>query len=336
MNDRFLKALQGKNEGRPPVWIMRQAGRYLPDFLALRQRFSFLEMCHSPELAAFTTQLPVAQLGFDAAILFSDILVVPEALGVGLQFEKDKGPIIERPLQKDSDVWQLPEVDVGESLGFVFETIRLLKKQLKVPLIGFCGAPFTLASYMIEGGSSADLKKTKRWLLKEPASFHALLQKITTVTKEYLKMQVQAGVDAIQIFDSWAQHLAHDQFRECSLAYLKELVECVKDTPVILFCRGSSLFATQLAEARPAGISIDWNANMADVRKKIPSTITLQGNLDPDILLASDQVVVQEVKRLLDRMRGDPRYIFNLGHGIKPDTPVDHVKLLVDTVKNYA
>lgn len=337
VNHLLLNALKCQNSDRPPVWLMRQAGRYLPQFRALRERYGFLEMCHQPELAAETTLLPIQLLGFDAAILFSDILVIPEALGVGLRFEKDLGPVIERPLNQPSDVAALPKIHVEEKLGFVADAIRLLRKQLEVPLIGFCGAPFTLASYMIEGGSSKDLKKTKRWMLSEPHSFHELLRSILDVSVAYVKMQIKAGAQAIQIFDSWAGALAHEQFREFSLHYLTQFVAEIKPlkVPVILFCRGSSVFASQLAEAGPAAISVDWNADLSHVRGLVPHGIALQGNLDPDVLHAPRPVIAREVKRLLASMQGDPGYIFNLGHGITPEVPVDNVKTLIDTVKTY-
>jgi uroporphyrinogen decarboxylase len=331
----LLKALRCENSGRPPVWLMRQAGRYLPQFRAMRQRYSFLELCHKPELAAEVTKLPIDLLGFDAAILFSDILMVPEALGVGVQFENGSGPVIERPLEGPGDLKRLPRVIVEEKLKFVADAIKLLKGELKVPLIGFCGAPFTLASYMIEGGTSRDFKKTKRWMLSDPESFHQLLQLLTEVTQDYLKMQMRAGVEVIQIFDSWAHALAYDQFREFSLHYLKQLVKA-STIPTILFCRGSSLHAKELAEADPAGISIDWNGNLSHIRHILPKTIALQGNLDPDILSAPAATVRREAKKLLDSMRGDPGYIFNLGHGITPEVPVDNVKILVETVQTYA
>lgn len=334
MESILLQALRCQNRGRPPVWLMRQAGRYLPQFRSLREKYGFLEMCHQPELAVETTLLPIHLLGFDAAILFSDILVIAEALGVGLRFEKDLGPVIERPLNQVSDIHSLPKIHVEEKLGYVAEAIRMLRTRLEVPLIGFCGAPFTLASYMIEGGSSRDLKKTKRWMLAEPESFHQLLELISEASIAYLKMQIKAGAQAIQIFDSWASALAHGQFREFSLHYLQKIVRAL-DVPVILFCRGSSVFASQLAEAQPAAISVDWNADLSSIRGQLPS-VALQGNLDPDILHAPRNVVVREVKRLLDSMRQDPGYIFNLGHGITPEVPVDNVKALVETVKSYA
>lgn len=335
LNVRLLDALKGQNQGRPPVWIMRQAGRYMPEYRALRGKHDFLTMVHQPELAAEVTLLPIRKFGFDAAILFSDILVVAEAFKVGLHFEEGRGPIIERPLSTAHDVSHLPNVNANEAFDYVAQAIKMLRPQINVPLIGFSGAPFTVASYMIEGGSSRDLKKTKQWLLRDPASFHALLDKITQCTIDYLQMQIDAGVQALQIFDSWVQVLAYDQFREFSLGYLKRILDKLKHTniPIILFCRGSSVFAPQLAEITPAGISLDWQCNLKEMRSRIPHTIALQGNLDPDILYADIPSVRQETKRLLKSMQDDPRYIFNLGHGIHPDIPVDAVKAMVDCVQ---
>lgn len=333
---KLLLALNGKNHGRPPVWLMRQAGRYMPEYRAMRTRHSFLEMCHQPELIAEVTQLPIRAFGMDAAILFSDILVIPEAFGVGLSFDDAKGPLIARPLKSENDVDQLPSIDVKDQLAYVATGIKMLQLELDVPLVGFCGAPFTVASYMIEGGSSRDLIKTKQWLLNHPDSFHKLLKKIVKATIDYIALQAEAGVDAIQIFDSWANYLSWGQFVEFSYPYMKELVESLQKhcIPAILYCRGSSVFAPKLVEASPQAISLDWNCDMASMRKIIPFHIALQGNLDPDILYAPRYKIEQEVTQLLNSMHGDPAFIFNLGHGIKPDTPYDAVKALVDTVKS--
>jgi uroporphyrinogen decarboxylase len=309
----------------------------MPEFRKIRAKHSFLEVCHDPELAAEVTLLPVRAFNMDAAILFSDILVIPEALQVGLRFEDKIGPIIERPLQTPADIQSLPVIDIKKSLAFVEKTIKLLIPRLKVPLIGFCGAPFTIASYMIEGGSSRDLKKTKQWLLKDPVSFHRLLQLITDYTLDYMHLQANAGIHAFQVFDSWANVLGHVQFREFSLQYLHRLVQGFKSSklPIILFCRGSSVFASQMAEIGPAAISVDWNADLATIRTRIPATIALQGNLDPDILYAPRKLLKKEINHLLKSMQGDPGYIFNLGHGIHPDIPMDSVKTLVETVQNF-
>lgn len=332
----LIDALHCRNEGRPPVWLMRQAGRYMPQYRAIRAKHSFLEMCHDPELATRVTMLPVDLLGVDAAILFSDILMIVEALGVGLRFEETKGPIIERPLQSPEDLARLPRPNVQEALGFVGNAIRAIRAECRVPLLGFCGAPFTLASYMIEGGTSRDFKKTKQWLLRDPETFHALLQHLTDCTLDYMHLQADAGVQALQIFDSWAHALPHEQFRTFCLPYMQQLVEGFKarNIPVILFCRGSSLFAADLAEAKPAAISIDWNGHLGQARKSVPATIAIQGNLDPDLLYAPQKMLQSEVRRLLKIMKFDKGYIFNLGHGIHPDVSMDAVKLLVDTVKN--
>ncbi len=336
MNRLLLDALQHCNTSRPPVWLMRQAGRYMPEYRKIRAKYSFLKMCHQPDLAAAVTRLPIQVFKMDAAILFSDILLLVEALGRGLRFEDGIGPIIERPITSIADIDQLPDRETLHSMNFVPEAIKMLIAELKVPLIGFCGAPFTVASYMIEGKSSRDLKKTKQWMLRDPESFHRLLDLIARHSIAYLKMQIKAGVHAIQIFDSWANVLAPSQFKEFSLAYLGKLVKALKSTgiPVILFCRGSSVFAPLLDELKPAGISLDWNADIAAVRTNLPSKVALQGNLDPDLLYAPRKILQQEIKKMLKSMKHDRGYIFNLGHGIAPDVSPDAVKILVETVQN--
>ena len=334
-NDRLLRALKRTNQGRPPIWLMRQAGRYLPEYRALRSRHSFLEMCHQPELITEVTLLPLRRFAFDAAILFSDILLVAEALGRPFEFVDGKGPVLNRPLQLSADIAQLPIADIAP-LSFVAEGIRMLRPQLSVPLIGFCGGPFTVASYLIEGGSSRDLRKTKKWMLRDPTSFHALLQRITDLSIAYLQMQISAGVDLVQIFDSWANHLAFPQFRTFSLFYLHQLVEAVgSQVPVILFCRGSSLFAEALSDLGPSAVGVDWSGDMASVRRRVGSYVGLQGNLDPDLLYAPLPVLKNEVDQMLNSMRGDPAYIFNLGHGVSPDVTVESVQQLVDCVTHY-
>lgn len=305
----------------------------MPEYRQLRTKYSFLEMCHQPELIAEVTQLPIRAFGMDAAILFSDILVVLEAMGVGLRFDEGIGPIIENPVSNAHDIAALPTKKITERLHYVGQGIELLTRELKIPLIGFAGGPFTVASYLVEGKSSRDLKKTKQWMLRDPESFHRLLALITDHTIDYLNMQIDKGVNALQIFDSWANVLAYEQFKEFSLAYLQRILKGLKEIPVILFCRGSSVFAPLLAEISPAAISLDWNADMGMMRKKIPSHIALQGNLDPDILYASPAAICKEVNRLLKQMDQEPGYIFNLGHGIFPDVPVDSVKALVGCIQ---
>lgn len=334
MRKNFLDALYCRNESVPPVWLMRQAGRHLASYRALRVRHSFLEMCHEPELIEQITLLPIDAYDMDAAILFSDILVVAEAMGVGLRFEDKVGPIIERPIMTRRDIEALPLPDVSK-LQYVAQGIRRLRKRLEVPLVGFCGAPFTVASYMIEGKSSRDLKKTKKWMLQDPEGFHLLLKKIADWSSAYLQLQIEAGVQAIQIFDSWANYLSHHSFRAFSLAYMHQLLNDIRPTqiPVILFCRGSSVFAPQLASVKPAGIGLDWNCNMIDMRCSIDRSIALQGNLDPDVLYAPLSVIEKEVQRLLDDMDGEKGFIFNLGHGVAPDVSEEAVRTLVECVK---
>lgn len=336
-NRLLMDALHCCNQVRPPVWLMRQAGRYMPEYRALRAKYAFLQMCHEPELIAQITKQPLHAFGMDAAILFSDILVIPEALKVGLHFNEGAGPIIERPLISAIDVFNLPKVDMREALDYVAEGIKLLLPTIDVPLIGFCGAPFTLASYMIEGKTSRDMRKTKQWMLRDPTSFHMLLDRLADDAISYLEMQVEAGVEAVQIFDSWAGVLGHAQFCEFSLYYLKKIVERIKPkAPVIIFCKGASVFAQDLVKASPSAISVDWNARLSNLRPIIPFSIALQGNLDPDILYAPLPYLRKEIKALLDSMKGDPGYIFNLGHGITPEVPVEAVRELVDCVKSYS
>ncbi|MBB63908.1 MAG: uroporphyrinogen decarboxylase [Waddliaceae bacterium] len=337
MNDRLLKALKGQNEGRPPVWLMRQAGRYMPEYRAIRAKYDFLEMCHQAEIAAEVTLLPIRFLDPDAAILFSDILTVVEALGLGLHFKEKVGPVIERPVRNAADVARLVVPKANESLSYVSDAIKILRKELKVPLIGFCGAPYTVASYMVEGGSSRNFLKTKRWIFQDPESFHLLMETVTKLTIDYLKMQIEAGAQVLQIFDSWADSLAHEQFLEFSLKYIKKIVDSVKGygIPLIVFCRGTSMFAQDLMSLEADCISIDWHANLAQLRKELGS-VCLQGNMDPTILYASESVIEREATKVLDSMADDPAFIFNLGHGIVPDLEPEKVKHLVQVVKAYS
>jgi uroporphyrinogen decarboxylase len=314
---------------------MRQAGRYMPEYQAIRRGRTFLEMCQTPEIAAEVTELPIRLLDVDAAILFADILLVADALGCGLTFVESRGPVMERPVRTADDVRKLPRPAAGEALGYVAEAVRLLRRSLQVPLIGFAGAPFTVASYMIEGGSSDDLKRTRQWMRGDPESFAALLDRVTELTIDYLAMQIDAGAQAVQVFDSWACYLDHAHFMRYSREYMSRIVRALepKGVPVILFCRGSSVWARELAGCGPAAISLDWNCSLADVRRQVGSGIALQGNIDPFVLYAPRQVIRDEVGRLLSSMKGDPAFVVNLGHGISPDMSVDAVRTLVERVK---
>lgn len=301
---------------------MRQAGRYMPQYQSLRKKQSLIDMFHDVEKVVEVTLLPIHLLNVDAAILFSDILSVCDGLGVGWEFVEGKGPVIAEPVIPG---WKFNKRPVDVAYSHIIKAIRTLKNELKVPLLGFAGAPFTIASYLIGGEH-----KTKRWLYTEPESFGHLLDEICDATIEYLNCQIEAGVDAVQIFDSWANLLNTPSFRRYSLHYMDKIIRGIKKVPVILFCRGSCFFAEELASINPACISCDWSQEMAQIRKKIP--LPLQGNLDPMILQSSKSRILQEADSLLNAMRGDPGYIFNLGHGILPETPFENVRTLVNHV----
>jgi uroporphyrinogen decarboxylase len=293
------------------------------------------DLFHTPELAAQVTLLPIDILGVDAAILFSDILVILEAFGAKLSFPEGKGPQISPLLTDPSELKNLSFTPPEESLHFVKKTIEIVRQKLDVPLIGFCGGPFTVASYFIESTGKTDLPKTKDWLYRDPKSFHQLLDMLTEASIAYLKMQIKAGVQAIQIFDSWANVLPESHLLEFSFHYLKKIVKALEgyNIPIILFCRGSSLFPKQLAELNPQAISFDWQKPLHTLRAQVPSHIAVQGNLDPHLLKAPKEVVLEEAKKILKMMRGEPGFIFNLGHGVLPETPVENVQALVELVK---
>ncbi|MBB3057029.1 uroporphyrinogen decarboxylase [Mucilaginibacter gotjawali] len=342
----LIKAAFSEKTGRPPVWMMRQAGRFMKEYWDIKNKYSFLEMCKTPEIAADVTMLPVDLLGVDAAILFSDILVTGEAMGGDLSFSQGVGPKFANPVRTQADVDQL-ETEVGDKLQYVADAIKVIQQRLNarlpdgqgsIPLIGFAGAPFTVMSYLVEGGSSKDFKLTKLMIHNHPELAHQLLSKIATVTANYLNMQIAAGVNAVQIFDSWAQALAWEDYKEFSHRYIVEIISKLnrKDIPVISFCKGSSVFAPLMAEAKPDVISIDWNVDLLDIKQRLPKGIAVQGNLDPHILYADKKVIKDRIYRLFDRMKDEQGFIFNLGHGIMPDIPFENVKYAVDIIKSYS
>jgi len=338
MNTLFLDAAFSKQTERPPVWMMRQAGRFMPEYWEIKNKYSFLEMCKTPEIAADVTMLPVDLLGIDAAILFSDILVTGEAMGGDLSFTQGVGPKFANPVRTLKDVDAL-EVDVMDRLQYVADAIKVIQQRLNgsIPLIGFAGAPFTVMSYLVEGGSSKDFKLTKLLMHNQPEVAHKLLAKIAKVTADYLNLQIAAGVNAIQIFDSWALALSWNDYQEFSHRYINEIIANLnrKDIPVISFCKGSSVFAPIMAEAKPDVISVDWNADLLNIKKGLPAGIAVQGNLDPHILYADQPVIKKEILRLFERMRGEKGFIFNLGHGIMPDIPFDNVKYAIEVIKAF-
>lgn len=336
-NDLLLRALRQQNVERPPVWMMRQAGRYLPDYIKLRERYDFFTRVQTPELAMQITLQPVDQVGVDAAIIFSDILVIPQAMGLEVLMEEGKGPSLPKTIRMQADIDALNTEHAGEHLSYVLDALSLTKKELngRVPLIGFAGAPWTLLCYMIEGKGSKTWDKAKQFAYTQPALAHSLLQKITTITIDYLKAQVKAGADTIQVFDSWAGSLSPEDFSIFAQPYLLQIADALKDdAPVILFPKGSWYALKELSKSSASGIGIDWSVSPAMARELTGGAITLQGNFDPARLLAPIPQIKKWVKEMIDAF-GVQRYIANLGHGITPNVPVDHAKAFVDAVKAY-
>ena len=335
-NDLFLKALRGEVVSRPPVWMMRQAGRYLPEYLKLKAKYDFFTRVETPELACEITLQPIDAIGPDAAIIFSDILVIPQALGVKVLMEEGRGPILPDTISTQADIDKLQLEGAAERLDYVCKAITLCKKELngRVPLIGFAGAPFTLLCYMVEGKGSKTFDKAKQFCFTEPVLAAQLLQKITIATIEYLKAQVMAGADCVQIFDSWSGMLAPADFDAYALPYLKQISDALSPMcPVILFPKGSWYALKQLSETSTSGIGIDWSISANYAREQTPGK-TLQGNFDPAKLLTDPVTIKKDVKKMIDSF-GTHRYIANLGHGILPHVPVDNAKAFVDAVKNY-
>jgi len=334
----FIRAAFSKSTERPPIWMMRQAGRFMPEYWEIKNKYSFLEMCKTPEIAADVTMLPVNLLGIDAAILFSDILVTGEAMGGELSFTQGVGPRFANLVRNQADVDRLL-TDVGDNLQYVADAIKVIQQRLNgnTPLIGFAGAPFTVMSYLVEGGSSKDFKLTKLLIHNHPDLAHQLLAKITKVTIDYMNLQVAAGVNALQLFDSWALCLSWDDYKEFSHRYNTEIIAGLnrKDLPIISFCKGSSVFAPLMVESKPDVVSIDWNADLLNIKKSIPAGMAVQGNLDPHILYADKKVIKDRIIRLFERMRGEDGFICNLGHGIMPDIPFDNVKYAVEVIKEF-
>jgi len=335
----FLKAARSEKTSRPPFWMMRQAGRFMKEYWAIKEKYNFMEMVKTPEIAADVTMLPIHLLGVDAAIMFSDILVTAEALGGELDFHQGIGPQFTNPVRNAKDVEKLQVPDTAKKLSYVTDMIKIVKQRLgdKTPLIGFAGAPFTVLSYLVEGGSTKEFKQTKLFLFNQPELAHNLLEKITQITIEYLLLQVEAGVDAVQIFDSWAMALSWGDYKNFSHQYISRIIKALnKKVPVISFCKGSSVFAPLMAEAHPDVISVDWNADLRLLRNSIPKNIAFQGNLDPSILYADKKVIKERILGLFDSMKDQGGYIFNLGHGIMPDIPFENVKFAVDLMKEYS
>ena len=338
MRDLLLQALKRQSIERPPVWLMRQAGRYMIDYQMLRAKHSLWSLFHDPELAAKVTMLPIDLLNVDAAILFSDILVLAEVFGCKIIFPEQGGPYVTPFIDTLTAIENLVASPALEKLRYVAHTIQLVKPTLTVPLLGFSAGPFTLASYMIEGAGRAGFTKTKSLIEHHEKHFSLLLNKIADACIDFLRLQIQSGADAVQIFDSWASVLSAEQFRLFCLPYWKKIMDGLKDlgVPLVFFCRDSHRFVADIASIAPHAISIDEKGSMADIRKIIGPDIALQGNLCSQFLRdASRDMVIQETQKLLLSMEGEKGVIMNLGHGILPATPFENVKVFVETVKNF-
>ncbi len=336
-NDLLLRALRREEVSRPPVWMMRQAGRYLPEYIALRNKYDFFTRVQTPELACEITLQPVDIVGVDAAIIFSDILVIPQAMGLEVLMEEGKGPLLPNTIKTSVDVDKLA-VDVGDQLRYVYDALSLTKKELnnRIPLIGFAGAPFTLLCYMVEGKGSKGFEKAKAFCFTEPALAGKLLQKITHATIQYLKGQAKAGADVLQVFDSWSGLLSPDDFDKFAAPYLLQIAEALApQVPVILFPKGSN-YALHTLSQYPfvSGIGLDWTIRPADARKETQHRVALQGNFDPGKLLLPPNEIKKEVHQMINAF-GRKGYIANLGHGITPHVPVEHAKAFVNAVKEY-
>jgi uroporphyrinogen decarboxylase len=314
---------------------MRQAGRFLPEYREIRGRLGFLELCRTPEAAAEVTLLPVERLGVDAAILFADILLIVEPMGVGLEFARGEGPVIGRPVRSGADVARLVEFEPAERLAFVMETVRRARAALadRVPLIGFAGAPFTVASYLVEGGASRDYVETKRLMFRDPGAWAALLERLARATARYLGAQVAAGAQAVQLFDSWVGALAPDDYRRFVLPHTRAVIGALPPgVPVIHFGTGTAGLLEALREAGGDVIGLDWRVDLDEGWRRVGHDVAIQGNLDPAALLAPPAEIRRRVAAILARAGGRPGHVFNLGHGVLPATPVDHVRVLVDAV----
>ncbi len=334
MNMRFLDACWGKPVDRTPVWLMRQAGRYLPEYMAVRSKCTFLELCKTPELAAEVTIQPVDILGVDAAIMFSDILTPVEPMGMKLDFVP--GPVFESPIRSMADVEKLRIPQMEQDVPYVLETIKILRRELagKVPLIGFGGAPFTLACYMVEGKGSKDFAQIKRMMYAAPDVYAALMEKITTMSIEYLNAQITAGAQCIQIFDTWGGILSPADYERYVLPYTARLINGLNrmETPVIHFVKGSGSMLDSVQKAGGDVMGLDWHVSLGAARDLLGPQMAVQGNLDPTVLYATREIIEREVKRVLDENAGRPGHIFNLGHGILPTVPPENAKFMVECV----
>lgn len=336
-NDLFLKALNGETVKRPPVWMMRQAGRYLPEFMEIRKKYDFFTRCQTPELAAEITVQPIRRFGMDAAILFSDILVIPQSMNIPFEMKEGLGPYLPNPIRSQKDVDHTIVPDIQETLGYVMDAIKLTKEMLndEIPLIGFAGSPWTILCYCVQGQGSKTFDKAKEFCFTQPIAAHALLQKIADTTIAYLKEKVKAGVDVVQIFDSWGGMLSPMDYQEFSWKYIRQIIEALKeDAPVISFAKGAWYALEEMSRSNVSALGVDWTITPQIARKFTNSSVTLQGNLDPTRLLSPPKEIKKLVTQMIDDF-GKDKYIVNLGHGILPNIPLDHVQAFIDAVKEY-
>ena len=340
-NDRFLRALLREPVDRTPLWMMRQAGRYLPEYREIRaEAGSFMSLCTNPELACEVTLQPLRRYAMDAAILFSDILTVPDALGLGLYFSEGEGPRFERPISTAAEINALDPARAASELGYVMDAVSLLRKELKgsIPLLGFAGSPWTLATYMVEGGSSKDFAKVKSLAFNEPELMHQLLSKLATSVAAYLSEQIHSGAQAVQIFDTWGGALSHNAYREFSLRYMAEIIDQLpreadgRKVPVIVFTKGGGQWLEAIADCGADAVGLDWTTDIGAARERVGDRVCLQGNMDPTLLNASPERIREEVGQILTSFGEGNGHVFNLGHGITPGIDPDHVAAMVDAV----
>ena len=340
-NDRLIKALLRQPVDRTPIWIMRQAGRYLPEYRATRAKAGdFLTLCKTPELACEVTMQPLKRFPLDAAILFSDILTIPDAMGLGLYFSEGEGPRFERTIKSEKDIQALGIPDPEQELGYVMDAVRLIRQELdgQVPLIGFSGSPWTLATYMVEGGSAKVFANTKALMYDRPDLMHQLLNTISESVTAYVNAQIAAGAQAIMIFDTWGGALNSQNYHEFSLAYMQKIVEAMtrqvngQQIPVVLFTKGGALWLESIAATGCDAVGLDWTIEIGEARKRIGDKVALQGNMDPCVLYASPDRIRQEVKHILNSYGQGSGHVFNLGHGIHPTIDPDHTAALVNAV----
>ncbi|MDB0020969.1 uroporphyrinogen decarboxylase [Candidatus Pseudothioglobus singularis] len=341
----YINALLKKEVTRTPIWVMRQAGRYLPEYRATRKKAGdFLTLCKSSDLACEVTLQPLERFDLDAAILFSDILTIPDAMGLGLHFIEGEGPKFSHPLSSLAEINQLTKPDVSKDLSYVSEAVSVIKKNLKgrVPLIGFTGSPWTLATYMVEGGSSKTFSKVKGLMYENPKHMHQLLDVLADTIIDYLNSQIDAGADSVMIFDTWGGLLNKASYENFSLMYMSKIVAGInrnykgKTIPVTLFTKGGSAWLEQIAATGCDAVGIDWTVEIGEAERRVGSKVALQGNLDPSVLYASPEVIKSEAHKILDQFQGSTGHVFNLGHGITPDVNPESMKALVDAVHSYS